>query len=198
MKFLKSFTLALAFLPLLRPSSLVAQKADSHLGEMTLSASLISPVSEKFSNRHFAGTIAFTVRLADWAGCGVYGSLASPTGTYDGIGGTETITTTASSFGITAQVRFIEFGALSLRGAGSFGVMILDTPERKVSIGARGFVTVPARTDRFGVLTIGPGAALRLSDAVGVFLSPQLHFVSPYQLSSSGFAVEGGLTVGIL
>jgi hypothetical protein len=192
----KSFATFVVFSALLQPSSAFAQ-GEAHFLELSATGFLASPATEKVGEPHIGAGVSLSLLPLDWIKGGLFGSFAAPTISYDRIGGRSSVTASASTIGIGAQIRAVELGPLSLWGTGSAGLTILRIHEQSVSLGALGFLTVPRREDRFGTITLGGSASLHLGRTVGIFLSPRLHFVSPYQLSATGYVVEGGLTFGI-
>ena len=129
---------------------------------------------------------------------GISASFGNPTSEYDlvGLAGIEEIH--VSAFEVFVAYRIVKvFDAFDLSARGGVGLTILSTDERSVTVGAIGVVRVPGRSERAASYSVGLIASRELFPRVSAFVSPRVLLISPVQMSSLGYSIGGGLSLGI-
>ncbi len=87
--------------------------------------------------------------------------------------------------------------SFDLSATGSIGIAIQTTDEQSVSAGAFGFIKVPGRSERAAIYSVGLVASRELFSRVSAFVSSGLSLISPVQISSMGYSIGGGLSLGM-
>jgi hypothetical protein len=125
--------------------------------------------------------------------------FGSPSSEYDLVGSTVSQDLHLSSYQVLAAIQLVSAaGALGLSATGGVGIMTLRSEPHSISAGGFGSITVPSQSDHFTTYSVGLRASSRLSPRVSVYLSPGLLFVSPVRVSSTGYSIGGGMSIGIL
>jgi hypothetical protein len=147
---------------------------------------------------HLGYGLSIMVPTSNGVVVGIRAIFASPAYEFDLVGANGIEQMRLSVYQALCAVRFLQLAnVFELSVFGSLGFMILSAKERLVSAGGFGSITVPARSDRSAIYSTGLTISKELAPRLSVFLSPQLVFVSPAQLSSIGYSIGGGMSVGI-
>jgi hypothetical protein len=147
--------------------------------------------------------MGFTLRVfvspTDEITVGVAAGFAEPSSEYDLIGSTGSRQIHLSSYRFEASVRLVPVSkAIDLLATGAFGTLTLRSDPRYISAGGFGTITVPGQSEHFTTYSLGLRISARLTSHLSANLSPELFFVSPVKISSAGYSIGGGLSIGIL
>ena len=125
--------------------------------------------------------------------------FGAPSSEYDLVGSTVSQDLQLSSYRAMVAVQLVsDAGPLNLSATGGIGMMILRSEQRSISAGGFGSIMIPGQSDHFTTYSFGLRASSRLYPRVSVYVSPELLFVSPVRISSTGYSIGGGLAIGIL
>lgn len=178
------------------PVSSVAQQA----GSLQLSAAVsFQNPSAQFGLAPYAGyELAFLFAPTSRLGVGLCAAFARPSTEYDVIGGTVTEDLRLRSVLFSFSFRAIDNGAIQLDLRTRLGLMTLSSNAQTVSAGGFGSITVPGQSDKRFICSTGPVISHELLSRLALFVSPELVLISPIQLNTAGYSIEGGLAFGIL
>jgi hypothetical protein len=147
---------------------------------------------------HLGYGLSITVPTSDGILLGVRAVFANPASEFDLIGAQGIEQTRLSVYQALCSFRFFQLAnVVDLSVVGRLGFMIISTNERLVPAGGLGSIKVPARSNRFAIYSSGVTASKELGTRLSAFLSPQIIFLSPVQMSSIGYSIGGGLSIGI-
>jgi hypothetical protein len=103
------------------------------------------------------------------------------------------------AYRLTAAVGFLSLTeALQVSAIGGIGAMTIRSDSHSISAGGFGTITIPGRSEHFTTYSLGMSVSSSLGRRVSVHVSPELLFVSPANVSSMGYSIGGGLSIGIL
>lgn len=141
---------------------------------------------------------SIVVSTSDVITVGIRAAFANPTSEFDLIAANGNEPMRLSAYQAQCAFRFVQLsGAFDLSVFGRLGFMTVSTNERLVSAGGFGSIKVPARSDRFRTYSVGLTASRELVPHLSAFLSPEIMFFSPAQLSSIGYSIAGGMSIGL-
>jgi len=147
---------------------------------------------------HLGYGLSVMVPTSDAVMVGIRATFANPSFQFDLVGATGTEQTRMSVFQALFAFHFLRLANIAdLSVLGSLGLVTFSAKERFVSAGGFGSIKILARTDQFAIYSLGLRASKELVPRLSAFLSPQMAFLSPVQLSSIGYSIGGGLSVGI-
>jgi hypothetical protein len=142
-------------------------------------------------------SIAFA--MTDNVKAGIWGHFAEPTFHYDLIGTQAAQTSNLSVYSCFLELRILRLGqAFSLSSNTSLGVMFLSTKEQQISVGGFGSIRIPSRREQTAISSFGFVLSTGVLSPLTISVSPRLVFVSPMQISSVGYSVQGGMSIGVL
>lgn len=129
---------------------------------------------------------------------GLSADISSPSSSYDLIG-------TRASESIHVSILQVVLGyqitstssPINLSGIGSLGLISLSSEERLISAGGFGVIRVPGRSQQSAIISLGIIGSRELVPHLSVFVFPKVLSVSPMQMSSLGYSIGGGLSIGV-
>jgi hypothetical protein len=147
---------------------------------------------------HLGYGLSITVPTSDGIMVGIRAVFANPASEFDLVGANGIEQTRLSVYQALCAFRLFQLAnVVDLSVLGRLGFMTISTKERLVSAGGFGSIKVPARSNQFATYSFGLNASKELGPHLSAFLSPQLVFLSPVRMSSIGYSIGGGLSVGI-
>ncbi|MBM2839704.1 MAG: hypothetical protein HW412_232 [Bacteroidetes bacterium] len=147
---------------------------------------------------HFAYGVSFLLAPSEQFRIGFSADISNPASSYDLIG-------TRASESIHVSILQVVLGyqitstssPINLSGIGSLGLISLSSEERLISAGGFGVIRVPGRSQQSAMISLGIIGSRELAPHLSVFVFPKVLSVSPMQMSSLGYSIGGGLSIGV-
>ena len=183
--------------PLIAPPTSYSQPDPSFV-EFSVGASSDFLGSNQGLGNYASYAFSFVLSPIEKVRIGLGLHFANPLTQYDLVGQTDG--EAANLFACSALLDYsvFRFGTRAeLQATTSIGFVSLSIKEKWISAGGFGWLIVPGRYERSLISSFGLRFSSELISRASAFVSPKLLLVSPMGVSSVGYSIGGGLSIGI-